>query len=68
MEDRIPHGDELLKQLCLEGGGPHSSPRMKATTTYHSYNPLEIIWLHSTHNQSWNPIPNTAPDKIVRRG
>ena len=24
------HGNELLNQLCLEGGGPHSSPRAKS--------------------------------------
>ena len=30
MEDRLPRGNELSKQLFLEGGGPRSSPRMKA--------------------------------------
>ena len=30
MEDRIPHGNDMLKKLCLEGGGPRSSPREKS--------------------------------------
>ena len=29
MEDHIPHGEKLLKQLCVEGGGPYSSTRAK---------------------------------------
>ena len=29
-KDHLPHSDELLKNLCLEGGGPHSSPRAKS--------------------------------------
>ena len=29
MDDRLPHGDELLKQLFLEGGGPRSYPCVK---------------------------------------
>ena len=30
MEDRLPHGNELLKQIYLEGGGPRYSPRAKS--------------------------------------
>ena len=30
MEERLPHGDEMLKQILIEGGGTRSSPRMKA--------------------------------------
>ena len=30
MEDRPPLGDELLKQILLEGGGPFPSPRSKS--------------------------------------
>ena len=30
MEDCLPHGDELLKKIFLEGAGPHSSPCAKA--------------------------------------
>ena len=26
IEDRLPHGYELMKQLCLKVGGPCSSP------------------------------------------
>ena len=29
-EDRLPHGNELLKHLCLEGGSPCSYPHAKA--------------------------------------
>ena len=34
MEDRLPHGDDLLKQLCLEGGVPRSSPHAKAMQSF----------------------------------
>ena len=34
MEYRIPHGDELMKQLCLEGGGSRSSPRSKSMQSF----------------------------------
>ena len=30
MKDRLLHGKKLLKQLCLEGGGPCSSPHVKS--------------------------------------
>ena len=30
MEDSLPHGNDLLKQLCLDGGGPCSSTRSKS--------------------------------------
>ena len=30
MEDRLLHGNDILKQLCLEGGSPRSYPRVKS--------------------------------------
>ena len=29
MDDHLPHDDDLLKHVCLNGGNQHSSPHLK---------------------------------------